>query len=51
MNVAAEAVTVADLAALAEGTRAGGQPELHASSRRSSTAHRVAEYLRDCVAA
>ena len=49
-NVAAEAVTVADLAALAQGREPAGSPgctfvtpfEYH---------HRVAEYLRDCVAA
>jgi nucleoside-diphosphate-sugar epimerase len=49
-NVAAEAVTVPDLAALAEGREPAGNPSCSFVTP-FEYQHRVAEYLRDCVAA
>jgi nucleoside-diphosphate-sugar epimerase len=50
VNVAAEAVTVADLAALAEGREPAGGASCSFVTP-FEYQHRVAEYLRDCVAA
>jgi len=50
VNVAAEAVTVADLAALAEGREPAGDAGCSFATP-FEYQHRVAEYLRDCVAA
>ena len=50
VNVAAEAVTVADLAALAEGREPAGDASCTFATP-FEYRHTVAEYLRDCVAA